>query len=249
MRNAYTEQMDQLSAGMSEMCYLASDLMEKATDALLHANLTAAEETLSAKPKLDQLAEDNINAGYTLLALQTPVATDLRQVVSCIQLVQDVRRMGALAFHVAKMARRRHPNHVLPESVTGYFSEMGRLAVRLGRTAAEILVSRDPIRASSLSEEDDAMDDLHQHLFTVLTVREWDHGVAAAVDVSLLGRFYERFGDHAVEVSHKVIFLATGKPHTEFNPDDEVFSMITEELANSRLQEAERRLSGQDKTE
>jgi len=130
--------------------------------------------------------------------------------VSAIQMVADIDRMGALALHVAKIARRRHPQHALPEEVNGYFAEMGRVAVELGNSAQEVLQSRDPEKASRIREEDDAMDDLHSHLFTVLMDREWKHGVAAAVDVTLLGRFYERFADHAVEVARRVIFQATG---------------------------------------
>jgi phosphate transport system protein len=93
---------------------------------------------------------------------------------------------------------------------------MGRVAVELGNSAQEVLVTRDPEKAARIREEDDAMDDLHRHLFTVLMDREWKHGVAAAVDVTLLGRFYERFADHAVEVARRVIFQVTGK-----HPDEE----------------------------
>jgi phosphate transport system protein len=99
----------------------------------------------------------------------------------------------------------------LPEEVNGYFAEMGRVAVDLADSAAEVLLSRDPEKARRIREDDDAMDDLHQHLFTVMMDRDWKHGVAAAVDVTLLGRFYERFADHAVEISRRVIFQVTGK--------------------------------------
>jgi phosphate transport system protein len=148
--------------------------------------------------------------------LQAPVAGDLRSIVGSIQIVADVDRMGALALHVAKIARRRHPQHALPEEVNGYFAEMGRVAVELGNSAQEVLITRDPEKAARIREEDDAMDDLHRHLFTVLMDREWKHGVAAAVDVTLLGRFYERFADHAVEVARRVIFQVTGT-----HPDEE----------------------------
>jgi len=93
---------------------------------------------------------------------------------------------------------------------------MGRVAVELGNSAQEVVLSRDPEKAAQIAEEDDAMDDLHRHLFSVLMDREWKHGVATAVDVTLLGRFYERFADHAVEVARRVIFQATGA-----HPDDE----------------------------
>ena len=119
--------------------------------------------------------------------------------------------MGALALHVAKIARRRHPQHALPEEVNGYFAEMGRVAVELGKQAQDALISRDPEKAARIREEDDAMDDLHRHLFTLLMDHEWKHGVTAAVDVTLLSRFYERFADHAVEIARRVIFQATGE--------------------------------------
>ena len=127
------------------------------------------------------------------------------------------RADGTYARLLAKIARRRHPQHALPEEVNGYFAEMGRVAVELGSSAQEVLITRDPEKAARIREEDDAMDDLQRHLFTVLMDREWKHGVAAAVDVTLLGRFYERFADHAVEVARRVIFQVTGN-----HPDDEV---------------------------
>ena len=146
------------------------------------------------------------------------MAGDLRAIVSSIQIVADVERMGALALHVAKIARRRHPQHALPEEVNGYFAEMGRVAVDLASSAQDVLISKDPEKARRIRQDDDAMDDLHRHLFSVMMDREWKHGVAAAVDVTLLGRFYERFADHAVEISRRVIFQVTG----QLPVDDEV---------------------------
>ncbi|MFC9788716.1 phosphate signaling complex protein PhoU [Rhodococcus sp. NPDC127528] len=211
MRVAYNEQMTELADMLGEMAGLAGTAMERATQSLLQADLPLAEQVISDHDQITELSVSCEERAFALLALQAPVAGDLRSVVSGIQIVSDIDRMGALALHVAKIARRRHPNHVLPEEVNGYFAEMGRLAVALGAGAKEVLETRDPERAARLREEDDAMDDLHRHLFTVLMDREWKHGVAAAVDVTLLGRFYERFADHAVEVARRVIFLVTGK--------------------------------------
>jgi phosphate transport system protein len=160
--------------------------------------------------KISQASARAEETAFVLLALQAPVAGDLRAIVSSIQIVADVERMGALALHVAKIARRRHPQHVLPEEVNGYFAEMGRVAVDVGNSAREVLLSRDPDKARQIREDDDAMDDLHRHLFSVMMDKEWKHGVAAAVDVTLLGRFYERFADHAVEIARRVIFQVTG---------------------------------------
>jgi phosphate transport system protein len=210
MRTAYHEQLDQLSEQLGDMCGLAGAAMERATQALLQADLALAEQVISDHDQIVAMSARAEEAAFVLLALQAPVAGDLRSIVSAIQIVADVDRMGALALHVAKIARRRHPQHALPEEVNGYFSEMGRVAVELGNSAQEVLLTRDPEKAARISEEDDAMDDLHRHLFTVLMDREWKHGVTAAVDVTLLSRFYERFADHAVEIARRVIFQATG---------------------------------------
>lgn len=220
MRTAYHEQLGALNSQLGEMCGLAGLAMERATQALLQADLALAEQVITDHEQIAAMSVRAEESAFVLLALQAPVAGDLRAIVSSIQIVADVDRMGALALHVAKIARRRHPMHALPEEVNGYFAEMGRVAVELGQSAQEVLLTRDPDKAARVREEDDAMDDLHRHLFTVLMDREWKHGVAAAVDVTLLGRFYERFADHAVEVARRVIFQVTGS-----NPEDTELSV------------------------
>ncbi|MEI7517276.1 MAG: phosphate signaling complex protein PhoU [Mycobacteriaceae bacterium] len=210
MRTAYHEQLNALTNQLAEMCRMAGIAMERATQALLQADLVLAEQVIGDHENIIAASARAEETAFVLLALQAPVAGDLRAIVGSIQIVADVERMGALALHVAKIARRRHPQHTLPEEVNGYFAEMGRIAVDLGNSAREVLLSRDPDQARLIREEDDAMDDLHRHLFSVMMDREWKHGVAAAVDVTLLGRFYERFADHAVEISRRVIFQVTG---------------------------------------
>jgi phosphate transport system protein len=211
MRTAYHEQLDGLNDRLGEMCGLAGQAMERATQALLQADLVLAEQVITDHERITEVSKLAEEEAFVILALQAPVAGDLRAIVSSIQIVADVDRMGALALHVAKIARRRHPQHALPEEVNGYFAEMGRVAVELGNSAQEVLRTLDPQKAAQIREEDDAMDDLHRHLFSVLMDKEWRHGVTAAVDVTLLSRFYERFADHAVEVARRVIFQVTGQ--------------------------------------
>ena len=210
MRTVYHEQLEALNTLLAEMCGLTGVAMERATQALLQADLVMAEQVIGDHEKISAASARAEEAAFVLLALLAPVAGDLRAIVSSIQIVADVERMGALALHVAKIARRRHPQHTLPEEVNGYFAEMGRVAVELAGSAGEALLSRDPDAARKIREEDDAMDELHRHLFSVMMDREWKYGVAAAVDVTLLGRFYERFADHAVEISRRLIFQVTG---------------------------------------
>ena len=216
MRTAYHDQLDELNEILGEMCELAGGAMSRATQALLQADLAVAEEVITDNEKMTTLSASAEEKAFALLALQAPVAGDLRGVVSAFQIVADIDRMGALALHVAKVARRRHPAKALPEEVNGYFAEMGRLAVQLAHTAREVLSTQDPGDAIKLQEDDDAMDDLHRHLFTVLMDRDWEHGVASAVDVTLLGRYYERFADHAVLIGRRVVFQATGQTPEQF---------------------------------
>ena len=209
MRTVYHEKLSELADRLGTLCGLAGAAMERATRALLQADLASAEQVISDHDQIVALGTRAEESAVTLLALQQPVAGELRNIVSWVQIVADVDRMGALAVHVAKIARRRHPDHVLPAEVEGCFTEMGRVAVKLANTAQEVLVTRDPDKAARIREQDDEMDELHRQLFTVLMDREWKHGIAA-VDAALLGRFYERFADHAVEIGRRVVFQTTG---------------------------------------
>jgi phosphate transport system protein len=211
MREAYHVELEQLADELAGMCSMVGDAMELATRSLLEADLGLAEQVIGDDAKVDEARSACEEHAYALLALQAPVATDLRTVLAAIHAAESLERMGDLALHVAKAARRRHPQQVLPDQVEPYFAEMGRVAVSLARQAEQVIRSKDVQQARSLEDADDEMDDLHRHLFSVIMDREWPHGVASAVDVTLLGRFYERFADHAVSVAKRVVFVVTGR--------------------------------------
>ena len=211
MREAYRDQLGQLANQLADMCSMVGDAMALATRSLLETDLALAEQVIGDDSKVDDARAKAEEEAYALLALQAPVATDLRTVLAVIHAAESLERMGDLALHVAKTARRRHPNPVLPEPVKAYFAEMGKVACKMATQAEEVIRTQDVKLAHQLDETDDEMDDLHRHLFTVLMDRQWEHGVAAAVDVTLLGRFYERFADHAVSVANRVVFVVTGK--------------------------------------
>ncbi|MGW7530820.1 phosphate signaling complex protein PhoU [Amycolatopsis sp. NPDC054798] len=220
MREAYHVELDQLAENLAAMSVQVADAMERATKALLEVDLGLAEQVISDDAKVDDARAECEEQAYALLALQAPVATDLRTVLAAIHAAESLERMGDLALHVAKAARRRHPDPVLPDAVKPYFSEMGRAAVGLARQVEAIIKTKDVSAAKDLEAEDDQVDDLHRHLFTVLMDREWPHGVASAVDVTLLGRFYERYADHAVSVAKRMIFVVTGRM-PGYGTDDE----------------------------
>jgi|SRR5829696_774956 len=210
MREAYVEQLAALSGELVGMTELVADAMQRATTALLTADLALAEQVISDDAKVDLRRNACEEAAFGVLALQAPVAGDLRIVISTIHASADIERMGDLALHVAQAARRRHPQKVLPERVEPYFAEMGKVAVKLATDAGGVVQTRDLALAQRLEQDDDAMDDLHRHLFTVMMSPDWPHGVASAVDCALLGRYYERYADHAVSVGRQVVFVVTG---------------------------------------
>src|ERR671916_236418 len=205
MRDVYQEQLAGLSDVLAGMCLQVATAMEQATRALLEVDLQVAEQVIA-----EDLRADAEEKAFGLLLLQAPVATDLRVVTSAIHSAGDIERMGDLALHVAQTARRRHPHPVLPEEMTPYFAEMGRVGVELALKAGDVIRTRDLARPAQLETDDDAMDDLHRHMFTVLMDRDWSHGVGPAVDITLLARFYERYADHAVAVARRIVYVVTG---------------------------------------
>ena len=210
MRTAYHQQLSGLRTQLGEMCGLAATAMEHATSALLDADLSLAEQVIADHEHVAALSRRAEETALKLLALQQPVAGDLRTIVGSIYISADIDRMGALAVHVASISRLRHPACAVPDEVRASFAEMGTRAVQLARTAQEVLLSRDPGEAGRLRDQDDAVDAEHRHLFTLLIDHKWQDGVCSAVDVALLGRYYERFADHAVEIGRRVVFEATG---------------------------------------
>ncbi len=210
MRTAYHHQLAELTVQLGEMCGLANQAMRGATEALLEADLEAAEQVIREHERTEVMRARAERESFALLALQQPVAGELRAIFSAIQIIADIERMGALAVHVAKIARREHPNRALPDAVRACFADMAKVAIALGDSAKQVLSSHDPQRAARLREQDDAMDELYRHLFSVLLDQDWTDNIPVAVDAALLGRFYERFADHAVEVGRRVIFMVSG---------------------------------------
>lgn len=208
MRTVYHERLADLARQLGEMCGLAGVAMKRATQALLEADIIAADQVMGDHERIVAMRAHAEKEAFALLALQQPVADELRAIFGSIQIIADTERMGALAVHIAKIARQEHPK--LPGEVHGCFADMAKVAIALGDSAKDVLISRDSEKAARLREQDDAMDDLYRHLFDVLIDRKWKHGVSVVVDTALLGRFYERFGDHAVEVGRHVVFMVTG---------------------------------------
>jgi phosphate transport system protein len=216
MRDAYHEELDSISDDLIEMARLVGSAMGRATTALLDADLELAESVITADAKINELHHDLENRAIDLLARQQPVATDLRIVVTSLRMSADLERCGDLARHVAKVARLRYPETAVPSDLHPIVLEMGQLAQRLVAKAGQVIATKDVAKAIELEKDDDAIDALHRELFSHLLDDRWQHGIETAVDVTLVGRYYERFADHAVSVAKRVVFLVTGEHMSDY---------------------------------
>ena len=211
MRKAYQEELAAIGDRLVEMANLVGSAIGRATTALLDADLELAESVIAADNKVDDLQRDLENQAIAVLARQQPVATDLRIVVTSLRMSADLERCGDLAEHVAKLARMRYPEPAVPRDLRRTILEMGQLAQRLMAQAAEVVITQDVDAALQVEKDDDRMDELHRMIFQHLMDDRWQHGVETAVDVTLVGRYYERFADHAVSVARRVVYLVTGE--------------------------------------
>jgi phosphate transport system protein len=211
VRDTYREELDDITTSLVEMSNSVGSAMSKATTALLDADVALADLVIAGDAHIDAVRENIDDRCFTLLARQAPVATDLRSVTTAMATVQDLERMGDLAQHIAKVARMRFPDHAVPQEVRPVFLDMGHTAESLVAQAGTIIAKRDIEAAVRLEADDDLMDRNHQQLFRELLDENWPHGIQSAIDITLLGRYYERFADHAVSVARRVVYLVTGE--------------------------------------
>jgi phosphate transport system protein len=202
-------EVNRLLVAMAEACRTA---IRQATTALLDADQTEGERVLSGDHEIDALYRQVEDKVYDLLARQAPVASDLRALITALHVANDLERMGDLAEHIAKTALRRHPEVAVPPELRPVIGEMAEVADRIAGKSVEVLSTSDAARAAELERDDDAMDDLHRQLLAFMLGTAWRYGVEAAIDGALLGRFYERYADHAVNAGNQVIYLVTGTP-------------------------------------
>jgi phosphate transport system protein len=221
MRNSFHEDLQKISDQLVEMTRLAGSAMSRATTALLDADLKMAESVIAADEQIDALRRELDDLSIDLLARQQPVATDLRMVVTAMRMSADLERMGDLARHVAKVARLRYPNSAIPPMMRSTVLQMGQVAERIVAKAGSVIAGKDIDSALALERDDDEMDRLHRDIFNMLIDGKWTAGTEAAVDATLVSRYYERFADHAVSVARRVVYLVTGEWQTDHEPDDD----------------------------
>ncbi|MEJ6626287.1 MAG: phosphate signaling complex protein PhoU [Actinomycetes bacterium] len=211
MRNAFHDELDGIGTTLLQMTGLVKVAMNDATSALLTVDLNSAEKVIAADDVIDEIQHELDARTINLMARQQPVASDLRTLVTSLRMSADLERMGDLAHHVAKQARMRYPNSAVPAELIPTITSMGLVADKLIDKLSSVMEHRDTVRALEIETDDDEMDKLHRDLISTLLAEDWPHGVEAAIDMTLLGRYYERFADHAVSISRRVYFLVTGE--------------------------------------
>ena len=211
MREVFHEQLDRIFVDLATICRRVEVAVQEATRALLTGDAAVAEAVITGDAEIDRQRELVEDAAFLLLSLQAPVASDLRTVVAALRMAGDLERMGDLSVHVAKVARLRVPHVAVPGPLRPVLERMAEVAEEMVHLVADVIAGRDLEAARELARADEEMDDLRRSTFAEMLSADWEHGVEAAVDVALLGRYYERLADHAVSVANRVVFVVTGE--------------------------------------
>jgi phosphate transport system protein len=215
MRDAFHEELDAIQATLVTMGEMVATAMSRSSEALLKADVKLAEQVISEDEKLDTLHHDLEARAINLMARQQPVAQDLRILVTSLRMSADLERMGDLCHHIAKLARMRYPEVAVPSELLVIIGNMSTTALKIIEKSTHVIKSQDLQAAIELETDDDEMDKLHRALFVALLDDSWSHGIETAIDMTLLGRYYERCADHAVSIARRVYFLVKGEYASE----------------------------------
>jgi phosphate transport system protein len=211
IRSAFQDELDGVSQSLVDLTNMVSESIVKSSKALLTADLKLAEEVIATDAKIDDYQHDLDTRIIDIIARQQPVASDLRALITALRMSADLERMGDLSHHIAKVARLRHPNNAIPNDLVLAFTEMGYVAEKLSTKVATVITTRDTDMALQVEKDDDEMDDLHRKVISGIISNGSSITIESAIDLTLLGRYYERFADHAVAVARRVYFLVKGE--------------------------------------
>lgn len=224
LRSAFHHQLDEIQTGIARMSAGVTELVPRATDVLLSMDLEAAEYIILGDDEYDRRALELEERCFTVIALQAPVATDLRAVVSSIKIIADVERSADLCVNICKAARRIY-GHELDPHLRGVIQKMGDQAQVLFKEATEAYLNLDGVRAAALHDMDAYLDDLHRQLIQVIFESHAAGSIdlQVAVQLAVVARFYERIGDHAVNVGDRTRYIVNGwlpeRPYPESDND------------------------------
>lgn len=211
MREIFDEQLDQIFGDLARITDLVEAAVKDATNALLTGDAVIAQQVISDDEQIDSAREIVEETAFEVISRQAPVAGDLRSLIAALRMVGELERMGDLSVHIAKIARLRVPNLAVPTSIRPTIVGMSEVAIEMVDRVGDIIRDRDIVAAVEMQRIDERMDMLRRSSFTQLLGSDWRDGVEAAVDIALLGRYYERIADHAVSIANRVVFVVTGE--------------------------------------
>lgn len=211
MRELFQQELKELQDDLVEIAELVHKAMADAVTAFNKSDVELAESVIARDDEIDTAVKELDEQAIAILARQSPVAGDLRLVVSALRISSSLERMGDMAEHLAQLARYRFPDKVVPKSVRPIFKDMGKLDVEMAAMLVELLKTNDLALAEKIRDEDDRVDALHLSVFETVLSEGWSAGVETTIDATLASRYLERFADHAVSISKKVTYLATGE--------------------------------------
>lgn len=212
-RDVHLEDFDRLAGMLASMSRATTALVNAANQALLGADVEAGQRVLAMQAALINDVRNFDAFVPEVLARRQPVASDMRLVLAGVRINADIERMAALGAHIAKIALSRYPRPAVPEDALPIVAGLAAAVSSLSTKSATTLATRDPIDAMQVAIDDDEPDALQVQLYAMLA-DGWAHGVEAAVDLAMLGRFYERFADHAVSVAQQVVYIVRGNVAT-----------------------------------
>lgn len=211
VRRNFHHDLDMVRDDIVRLAGMTTEALGRATQVLLDADLKLADEVVTHDDVIDSLALELEERCYQLLALQQPMATDLRALVTAIRMIAEIERSGDLAVNITKAARRMYGVELNPK-LRGLVERLGDESSRLFRLAIDAYVDRDDSLAAALDDMDDAVDALHREYIAAIfeTHGSGFTGLQPAVQLALVGRYYERIADHAVNIGERVRYMVTG---------------------------------------
>lgn len=209
-REVFQQELKEVQERLVEIAGEVSRIMANASNAFTKSDVALADQAISSAESIHNKALALDELVIKILARQSPVARDLRILVSALRISASLERMGALAGHIAQIARFRYPGSAIPESLRATFVEMGVLDLALANKIVKLLADPDVDVARSIQAEDERVDELHRHVFDTVLSDDWKENAFFTVDVTLASRYHERFADHVVDISSKLSYLTTG---------------------------------------
>jgi phosphate transport system protein len=211
VREIFQSQLHEVQTRLVEIAEDSARIIEKASKAFTTSDVVLADEAIAMSEVAGEKALALDELVIRILAKQSPVARDLRVLVSALRISASLERMGALAGHIAAIARYRFPGAAVPAVLKTTFDEMGNLDVSLAKQVVQLLKTTDADFAREIQAQDARVDELHRHVFDVVLADDWKENAMFTVDVTLASRYHERFADHVVDISTKVSYLTTGE--------------------------------------